>query len=220
VASLLSTGFDDLTVFAEPESPIADWVSRQLTVVQRPARFGEWHNWLNGLEWLAQRAKAVLMVQDDVVFCRNVRAALEHEMWPSPKCGAIHVYTSRRYRHWLPVGLNRLPDRFVARRLCAACAVLFPRQVALDIVEWGRKEDWKGQVTPMIEPSDIQETDGFIGVALTALGLELWCHNPSLANHIGYESVLNHGGPHGNRLPLNFPGEDADALELCCEVAR
>jgi hypothetical protein len=210
---LLSTGFDDLTVFAEPESPLADWVQQQVTVVQRSARLGEWHNWIDGLERLAQRAEAVLMVEDDVVFCRNVQAVLEREMWLSPKCGAIQVYTSRRYEQVLVRGLTRLPLKFLDHKLCAACAVLFPQEVALGLVAWGRREDWRGRITPMAESVDIQETDGFIGAGLRALGLELWCHNPSLADHIGRESASKHGGSEGSRGPLDFPGEDVDALE-------
>jgi len=217
LASLAKTGFDRPLLFAEPDTRWASWVSAAVDVVQRTTRCGAWYNWLYGLEATLRRrarAEAVLMVQDDVVFCRNVCALLLREMWPSRTCGAIQVSTSSRYKNILPPGLHPLAGKWL-KDLSSACAVLFPCDVASAIVRHGRACGWRGHPRQTIaEPTEKKAIDTFIGQTLVDLGYELWGHNPALGDHIGQYSTLNHSGLRGARVALAFPGEQADALQL------
>ena len=219
VASLQRAGFDSqYHIFAEPDTDTAGHVLLPHTVARRLVRLGEYHNWIDGLRTLADcpgDPAAVLMVQDDVVFCRNVRPFLRRRLWPSPDCGAIQVYTGRRYRGQrdFQPGLSRLPRRFM-RDLNSACAIAFRPTVAVEILGYAERHPWTGRRIGANTPADVQELDCFIGTALLELGHEIWCCNPSLGYHIGEESALGHGGSTGHRQALNFPGEGADAMEV------
>lgn len=216
VASLLSTGFERPVIFAEPGARWASWVQATADVVQRPEPFGEWVNWINGLlETLERRpnAEAVLMVEDDVVFCRRVREWLESVLWPSSGCGVIRVYTPGLNRTALRRGLSRLPDAH-ARKMRAACALLFPRQVAYDLVRYGAVHGWRGHpIETIADMSEKKATDSFVGVAMQELGCEVWGVNPSLVEHDAPFSTHGHGGSDSpGRHGLDFPGVEADAF--------
>jgi hypothetical protein len=141
--------------------------------VQRPAKLGEWRNWIDGLRMLhavVPAAASLAIVQDDVIFCLRVREALEARLWPSERCGAIQFYTSRRYRGQkdFPRGLSKLPKRFYYR-LNSACATLRPN-VAAEILQYAAENPWRGWQFETDVPEEIQELDIFVGRALADLG--------------------------------------------------
>jgi hypothetical protein len=64
-------------------------------LTQRDEVLGAWPNWFLGLAELYERdagADAYLIVQDDVVFSRNVRRYLEQVLWPADRLGVVSLY--------------------------------------------------------------------------------------------------------------------------------
>lgn len=220
LASLESAGFrPPYHIFAEPGTPIDDETSRRHDVLVADTKRGEWRNWIEAVEVLLAipgDPLAIVTAQDDVIFCRRIREFLEARLWPSGRCGAVQVYTGRRYRRLkdFPPGLTQLPLRFL-RSLNAACAIAFRPAVLAEILRHVAQHPWKGQYQVSDDPAKVNELDLGIGTALQELGYEVWCCNPSLGFHIGDHSALKHtGGSNGNRQALEFPGEDADAFEV------
>lgn len=205
VASLMQAGFAAPLILAEPESPVAESIRQSCELLVNPRRLGEWANRLQAIRLGLQMPDldALLLVEDDVIFCRHVHELIAAELWPSERCGAIQIYTSRRYRHDLPLGLNLLPKRRMPG-LSSACAMAFRPQAAADVLSHGELIGWLSD----------ERTDEFFGQALLASKWEVWCHNPSLAFHIGVESHSGHGGPHGGRREIAWHGEEADAREI------
>lgn len=217
VKSLLSTGFNRPLVFAEPGSPTTHFIDSGAEIVQRTERLGEWNNWRRALEETLDRrpdADAIMTVQDDIYFCRNVRAWLDHILWPSADCGVVHVYTSKKYGRYQPRGLTQLPVK-LAVDMAGACAMVFPRHVAREIVDHAIMQGWRGHTRDTItEPEKMEGVDTYVGLALHDLQREVWVHNPSMAEHDSLHSTLGHGGSAGNRVGLDFPGVDADPFAL------
>ena len=218
VDSLSRAGFSRPTVFAEPGSPITDHVSLMCNVVQRDIKLGEWHNWLSGLAQLLEdnhEADTIMMVQDDVYFCSSIHLWLSKTIWPSPHCGAVSVYVSRRYRT-APKGLSALSTE-QAFNMAGACAVVFPRHVAEQLVDHGLTHGWRGHTLRLKRdppPDRMEGVDTYIGETLTAMGYEIWIHNPSMSEHDSVHSTLGHGNPVGARQGLDFPGVDASPFDL------
>jgi len=214
VASLLQTGFQRPLVFAEPDAPVPAWIGDSAELVRWSGRLGAWRNFLYSMQETLQRrpdADAVLMVQDDTVFCRRAAQFLEQDTWPSPFTGVVQVCVSRAY-HRQPRGLSRLDDRS-NRDLAGAWACLFPRHVAYQIVAHGLSVGWQGHPRQTIDdPVKKIGIDPFIGrTVVEKLGYEVWVYNPSLGDHDAEHSALGHGRSNcGNRRALDFIGQDAD----------
>ncbi len=220
LASLEAAGFKPpYHIFAEPGTPLNDETHRRHDVLVAETVRGEWRNWIEAVEVLLAipgDPLAIMTVQDDVTFCRRIREFLEARLWPSDRCGAVQVYTGRRYRGHqdFPPGLTQLPLRFL-RTLNAACAIAFRPSALVEILRHVARHPWKGLVLMSDDPARVTELDTGIGTALQELDYEVWSCNPSLGYHIGVTSALKHtGGANGNRQALEFPGEDADAFEV------
>lgn len=105
LASLINAGWTDISIFAEPESNLSG-LAESLHVVQRPQRLGAWLNWKAALRQLLDdhlQADKIMVVQDDTVFCRNVRSYLDASLWPADDVGIVSVYTPRLYAQWATV---------------------------------------------------------------------------------------------------------------------
>jgi len=105
VESLVRAGATDVRIFAEPESYLGDVINRpNITVIQRPFRFGAWHNWLAMANQLLEESSATLImtVQDDTVFAPGaLRYAADH--WCELlDVGFLSLYTPKHYQlKWL-----------------------------------------------------------------------------------------------------------------------
>jgi len=220
IASVLAAGFARLTVYAEPDTIFDDWIADHpaIRVVRRRHRFGEWQNWHQAVMDACGRelhVEAIVTLQDDILFCRNVRQLLERLMWPSERCGLIHLYTSRRYGGILPAGRCSQLRADLVPKMAAACALAFRPEAVDDIAQWGISNGWRGATSGAKQiPYEKEGLDTFIGEAAAVLGWEVWLCNPSLALHIGEQSTLGHGGSLGGRQGANWPSEEADALEV------
>jgi len=106
VQSLIRTGFNELTVFAD-NGVVLPKFADGVRVVRRPdtvapkrfpidgPKFGAWANFvqmLADLLVLYPDAQAIFTVQDDVGFCQGLRAFLEHDLWPSGNVGLVSPY--------------------------------------------------------------------------------------------------------------------------------
>lgn len=219
--SALAAGFRDLTVYCEPGTTLPAWVRESLPTVTHDERMGQWRNWLFALEatlTTRPRAPYLCTLEDDVLFCRGVMDWLESEPWPSPACGCLQLYTSAFYEDYPSGRRSRLADEH-ALDLLGACAMVFSRAAAECLVEWGRSHGWRGHVYEALaaaqtDPAEKEGADTYVGEVLTFRGFEIWIHNPSLAEHIGDDSTLNHQGTMPRRRGLRFPGEDANARAL------
>lgn len=220
ISSTLASGFSPLTIFAEPDTIFDEWVVDHpaITVIKRRHRFGEWQNWTHAmLDAVNQDSQidAIVSLQDDILFCRNVRQLVEHLMWPSDRCGIVHLYTSRRYGGIIPSGKCTQLRSDLVCKMAGACALAFRPEAAADISEWGVSNGWRGATSGVKTiPCEKEGLDTFIGEAAAELGWEVWICNPSLALHIGEESTLGHGGSLGGRQGASWPGAEANALEV------
>lgn len=204
-------------VFAEPESVVAESIQPHVLVRQRPERLGAWCNWIEAMDetlQLSPSADAVLVVQDDTVLCRDAGRWLAANLWPSDDCGCVAVYASRGYHGYTERGLRQLPPRFYDD-FWGACALCFPRAVAKQVVAYARQYGWRGHAKATLQnPQDKRAIDAFVGVALAALGYEIWICNPSLARHDAATSTLGHGQSTGHRRrALDYQGDGVSAFD-------
>lgn len=226
VASVLRAGFSDLTICAEPGTCVCDWRAQGLPVVIHGRRLGQWSNFIFSLRHLLQiRPDAPLLctVEDDVVFCRGVAELLRLHRWPSERCGCLQLYTSAHYDRYPQSQRSRL-EPADALDLLGACALVFSRPAAQCLVDWADDYGWRGHVYESVaaaqtDPADKEGADTYVGEVLTYRGYEIWMHNPSLAQHIGDVSTLGHVDGTPRRTGLNWPGEDADAIQLLTQEA-
>ena len=153
------------------------------------------------------RADAYLMVEDDTVFSRNVRAFLEADLWPGGRVGLVSVYCPAPYARtesgWAEVPSNG--------GLVGALAYVFPNAAARlllsdpDVINHRRRGLRGGQV----------DTDGAVGRWAARAGLPVFYHSPSLAQHIGDVSTVWPGARNsGKRRSANFAGEECDLSDL------
>jgi hypothetical protein len=148
------------------------------------------------------------------VLCHDVAAYLDSIAWPDEHCGCLHVYTSKRYACY-PIGRVSRLSAAHARRMAAACFLVFDRPAAEYLVRHARNIGWRGLVAGHTDvPHEKQALDLYLGETLTDGNYEIWVHNPSLGQHIAKDSTLGHGGPFGARVAANWPGEPASAFDL------
>jgi hypothetical protein len=106
VNSLIRTGFDELTVFADNNVALPTFPNG-VRVVRRPdtiapkrfavdgPKFGAWANFVQMLAdvlVLHPDAQAIFTMQDDVGFCLGLREFLERDRWPSGNVGLVSPY--------------------------------------------------------------------------------------------------------------------------------
>jgi hypothetical protein len=207
LASLRTAGWEEVRLFAEAGSQIPSNVS-DIPVTWRESIVGAWPNFYLALAELylrEPRADAYFMVQDDTVFCRNLRGFLEASLWPAEKLGLLSVFCS--------AACTQAGTGFLSvdgtQGLFGAQAYIFPN-ASLRLL--------------LSHPETIAhrlrgETDGMamidvvVGEWATKLKLPVLCHNPSLADHIGDTSTIWPGAQlTGRRAARDFVGEDFDAM--------
>ncbi|NQT38813.1 MAG: hypothetical protein HQ581_15060 [Planctomycetes bacterium] len=168
---------------------------------------GAWRNWIGALETLlTQRpdADALMLAQDDAVFCRGLRVYLEKNLWPaadvalcSPYCPSPYRKPSRGWHRqdhgWYLVG--------------AVCWVIPPRAARAIVRDLGG-----------VEARD--RIDARVGRWAAKTGRSVWYHTPSFVQHAGNgNSAL--GDPLVNRLRMaaDFVGQQSDANSYSSHLA-
>ena len=93
--SLQRSGFDQIRIFAEPDSPVPGGYQ----VTYRDRTLGPFRNWLASLKDLIRLGgDTILLCQDDIVMCRGVREFLVRDLWPAPQIGIVSLYCSAKWR--------------------------------------------------------------------------------------------------------------------------
>lgn len=218
IESVLASGFDDVTVFAEPECDIAETAFHFLGTstcqfVTRETKLGAWMNWMQTLEDLLRHdADLILIVQDDCVFSRGVADFVRAMNWPDYNCAAIQLCCSSYYSG-LPRGVNMMPGT----GMIGAWATVMHRFYAEQILRYGRERGWRGHhKNNQPDPVKKKAIDDFIGVAASSLGYHCRIVKPSIVLHDAAVSSLFHGnstGSKNNRATIDWIGEKAVALD-------
>lgn len=182
--------------------------------------FGRWY--LSLLElWIRNpTADAYAIFQDDIELCKNVRPYIEKTGIPAnvylnlvthplareapptlAGCSGGWFTTRKRYNSLpLPNGLPSQAGR-------GACALVFPRQAAKELLKAERMLD------KPVEKYSTCNLDGAIVESMNAAGYVEMAHTPSLGRHIGAESSMP--GLSKPQLSNNdFPGAHFDAYPL------
>lgn len=236
--SLAAAGFASVTYFAEPGE--YEFEKEKRFVIKRPhiyshehqpeftpspgGQFGNFQNFVQSIRDLLlidSSADAVMIVEDDALFCKNFRPLIEKGL-AAPHCGLLSLYAPniRKFFDKEEVGL-----RVVTRKLFfGGVALVMPRGVAEEISQQSSILEWPGgRRQPVgIPPWEREASDAWIGRAVRALGRVIYCWNPSLALHYtpqpnaeSNSSRTDRGGPHtGPRQAKNFIGEGTDAVEF------
>jgi GR25 family glycosyltransferase involved in LPS biosynthesis len=151
-------------------------------------------------------ADAYLVVEDDVVFCKNTREYLCKTLWPTDEVERIGFCSL-----YLPGGFSP-PKRGWSettqyrKSICCTQAWLYPPASARFLLE---------KMAPLRHDHPVGG-DHVISQFLQKHDFTIWHHLPSLAQHsapIGNSTVGNQNMTR-NRKANSFPGEDCDASEL------
>jgi len=211
--SLKDAGFDKPIIFVDGLKDGSEYNEFGLEVVTRyveDAVAGHYHrirtfgNWVLALWELYLReptADRYAIFQDDFVTYKHLRLFLEKS--PYPDKGYLNLYTfpsnqkvARDKSGWF---LSNQKGR-------GAVALVFSREAVTTLLASQHMVD---------RPQDAQRgwkaIDGGIVTAFVKADWQEWCHNPSLVQHTGEQSVMK------NRQHLkavSFRGEDFDARNL------
>lgn len=207
-AAIRGAGFGRIYATVEPGVALG-WLNGELTVHKE--RRGQWRNFVEALRiGIATEAEHFITLEDDVELCRGTSEFLHRANWPELKCGCLQLYSANPLSGY-PRGRRFRLDVTHALDLVGACALMFRRDAAINLVKWADTQGWRGDSPGSIdEPEKKKAADTFVGEVLTRLDYSIWSHNPTLANHIGEESTLGHAKESPTRIPLDFPGLDAD----------
>jgi hypothetical protein len=170
---------------------------------------GAWGNWWLLLHelWICNPTVDTFAVfQDDVIAVKNLRQYVE-QSFPrivDSGCSYLNLYTSGSNQKVAPPPKGWFQSNQMGR---GAVALLFPREVVRMLLSSTALIDKPRQAK---HPTD--NVDGAISNALRPLGVFEWCHNPSLAQHVGIDSTLLGKVPNEVYKAPSFPGEKWDAL--------
>lgn len=206
MASLVNAGFAGATLFCEPGTALPPVIDEDFwPIVRRPERYGAWRNWVTALGELVAAdpsADAVMLCQDDVIFCRGLREYLEKTLWPpgDERVGLCSPYSPAPYRKPKP-GWHQ--ERRGLHLVGALCWV-FPQRTAEIIAR-----DW----APLASKHN-RGIDRRIGDWCERTGHAVWYHTPSLAQHVGNKnSALGDPLDDWMRRAHDFVGEDRTPAE-------
>lgn len=156
------------------------------------------------------KSDAYLIVEDDALFCRNVRQLLEQVLWPSPATAAVSLYCSQAFQQEQP-GFHQV-DR--GWDFIGSVALVFPN------ASLGALLTNKRIVTHRRDgPYDgFRNADSVIGRWAREAEWPLYVCSPSLVQHIGHCSTIGAHGVYGIRSAADFVGETFDARTLSSEL--
>ena len=189
--SFRDTGFEPPVVFADLGKKCDIW---------------NWHRAMSFLVSTYPDANAYAIVEDDVVFAKDIRFYLEKTLWPNVKSdGCIcSIFTPTCYakeERWHI--LNRGRDTWMSQ-----FRIYHPKAAHRMIHEIHEFADFS---------SPERQNDGVIGEWASRHDVDIWFHNPSLVQHLGmglttYETKMPERVELG--MANDFIGEDVSALDL------
>jgi len=231
LASLQQSGWNEIVVFAEPQSLIPDEFKGY--VVQRRKQYGDWTNWASGLYELflsEPDTDYFFMGEDDFVLCKGVREYLEQCLPQLGDFASLSLYTPSKYKHTYRGVYNHCEGM----ETWSTVTVIMPHKSVWKFfsdsdVQKHRFEDifkvqkewWLGTphasygrgYTSLIDTVGNTVKDAVIGQWAKKLDLPVYYHVPALAEHIGYHSTLTDDVARvdNGRMTTSFVGEEFDA---------
>lgn len=168
-------------------------------LVRDTTNAGSWPTWFSALKQLLEAhpdATAYLIIQDDVLFCRNLRSYLEQTVWPSETTALCSPFCPAAYQNPVP-GWHRENHGW---SLVAALCWAIPPAAA------------RRMVAELSSIHSFRQVDAIVGRWAQAAGLDCWYHTPSLAQHIGLKnSALGDNSVNDLRQAGDFVGESYSA---------
>jgi len=204
--SLAAAGWETPRLFAEPGVKLPRRFAH-LPRTHRDATVGAFPNWYLALAELVMReprAEAYLLVQDDVVFARNIREFLEVALWPHPQVGVVSIYCPSDYAQGLRPGFH-VEDR--GWNTWTAQALIFPnpsaRAALASPIMLNHRHHGPRQ--------GMRNIDCAVGAWCLSAGRPFYVFTPSLAEHVGDTSTLFRGArTWGRRRSATFVGKHFD----------
>jgi hypothetical protein len=160
-----------------------------------------------------------LLVEDDVVFCRDVGAYLALHL---ERLEVASLFSSANVEQRIRgrgAGFTRLNPGWHASAGSQAllfCNARMEELLASDFVRGYRLRPPQGLDPRHFRRDGLHHTDCVVGRFAALVGCGIQYHWPSLAQHIGQMSYMYPGftGKGANRFSCDFPGEDASALTI------
>jgi len=213
--SLRAAGFDEpVHAFCEPRAD-ADLPQddTNLHAHVHDTVLGCFPNFRYSLNWLVSNTESdwIMLLQDDCIWHPAGAAAVHKGFEQLPAAGFLSPYTSRAMVHMgnpghmnlsiqLPAGWA--PHRFHNNAFWGAVALAFPRQSAVDLVNFPR----------FIEHDHHRKVDVVVGNCIRDMEKTGYVHVPSICEHIGRHSTIgrdrisgNKWGRHGLRFDPEKP---------------
>lgn len=169
-------------LFCEPTTPPLRPMD-QVVVHRNPVQRGCVGNWALCLQWLIDHTSAThfLICEDDVRYCQGAATALNQAINQFPVFGFISLYTPKYNSQWMGDSLGWIKlDR--ARDIWGTQAMCFTRRSALQVLGCKRlrtDDQFRGS------------TDYIVMECVQGAG-PCFYHRPSLADHIGKTSSIQH----------------------------
>jgi len=163
--------------------------------------FRAWTRALAAVRAVAPCADVYFVVEDDVVFCRDLRPYLEGCLWPDQpaRIALCSVFTPAAYRQATP-GWHQQRRGF---HLVASQAWILPCETVTELL--GEFQDVRSA----------HNADWMVGDWAQRTHRSVWYHTPSLAQHIGLgNSALGDNLISDLRVASDFVGEFAPPEQL------
>lgn len=204
LTSILDNGWTAPTILANPGSCLPD-PSIPVTIYENSEPLDTRNNWLQAAVMAVADAdaEAILIAQDNALFCRNARTWLETQLWPED-CGFITAYTAthyaERYQLWNSNHqiVEELPNMDTARDIAKR------RRLTLRSIQKSPglshiiTNNFMGDLSLIFQRSVLervinsrqlvrdlmQPTDRIIGNTINTAGLKMYATIPSLVTHI------------------------------------
>lgn len=218
IASLASGGFDRPWIFVDGSEDLLLYKSRFPSAAGYTLHYpnlltyGTWVLSLAELYIRNPNSSMYAMFQDDFVCYRNLRAYLDHHVYPEK--GYWNLYTFPQNQELAPkVGLtvrHRVGWYESNQRGRGAVALVFDRATVLTLLSSQHMVE-----RPLDAKRGWKAVDGGVVSALAKAGYRELVHNPSLVQHTGVHSTMrNKPHPQAN----SFRGGEYDAMSLLNEV--
>ncbi|HUT14095.1 MAG TPA: hypothetical protein VMY42_26640 [Thermoguttaceae bacterium] len=172
-------------------------------VSEDPGSGGQFPAWIEALKGIVRRrpdADAYLVIEDDVVFCRELREYIERTLWPDEpnKVALCSPYSPAVYRVERR-GWNRQQRGF---HLVGALTWILPPNAARDVLR-----DLSSLVGT---EASLRGADYLVGDWAAKTRRTVWYHTPSLAQHLGLRNSARGDDAVGPmRRADDFIGEEA-----------
>ncbi|MBI3865255.1 MAG: glycosyltransferase family 4 protein [Planctomycetia bacterium] len=196
--SLRLSGFDQIHIFAEPQSelPAAD---PNLTITVHERRLGNFLNFYSSLTRLLTEnpsTDAFAVFQDDIQLARGLRQWCDEQFWPL-QAAVVSLFTPRLHSD-RTVGWRLLSPG--SQRVCGAQSLVFRRDALQRFLT-------DPQVIVSLQHRD-QNDDAVVAAWAAREGTGIAYHTPSLVQHVGEVSSLYAGGPDRRNFAHAVPSVD------------